>query len=130
MSLPRAMTFLYPRMFAIHDLPQHVGFVNEKNGRLELPAFLRASYSYMVADGGYVLCESIDVERIEGLRGAPCRIDTDSHCSTGNGEIVILWLGSAVSPQILNDLYGVDDLDQIDTRIVSLSRTSLIQDSS
>lgn len=37
-----------------------------------------------------------------------------------NGEIAFLWLGAAVSPQILNDLYGVENLDEIDTRIVRL----------
>ena len=37
-----------------------------------------------------------------------------------NGEIAFLWLGAAVSPQILNDLYGVENLDEIDTRIVRI----------
>ena len=36
-----------------------------------------------------------------------------------NGETAILWLGAGVSPQILQDLYGVDDLNEIDKRMVS-----------
>lgn len=38
---------------------------------------------------------------------------------TENGEIAILWIGQAVSPQILQDLYAVENLDQLDTRMVS-----------
>jgi protein transport protein SEC24 len=30
----------------------------------------------------------------------------------------MLWLGAAVSPQILDDLWGVDALEDIDTRMV------------
>lgn len=38
---------------------------------------------------------------------------------TVNGETAILWLGAGVSPQILQDLYGVGDLNEIDKRMVS-----------
>lgn len=37
-----------------------------------------------------------------------------------NGEIAMLWLGQAVSPQIINDLYGVDNLEDLDIRITRL----------
>jgi hypothetical protein len=37
-----------------------------------------------------------------------------------NGEVAILWLGASVSPQILNDLFGVDDLADLDARMVRL----------
>lgn len=39
---------------------------------------------------------------------------------TENGETAILWLGGSVSPALLQDLYGIDDLKDIDTRMVSL----------
>lgn len=39
-----------------------------------------------------------------------------------NGEIAIIWLGQAVSPQILNDLYGVENLDELDVRMTSLPK--------
>lgn len=42
-----------------------------------------------------------------------------------NGEIAILWIGSAISPQILQDLYAVENLDQLDTRMVGLSSLTL-----
>ena len=31
----------------------------------------------------------------------------------------MLWLGHAVSPQIINDLYAIENLDDLDIRIVS-----------
>lgn len=38
----------------------------------------------------------------------------------------MLWLGAAVSPQILDDLWGVDALEDIDTRMVSAHLTLLL----
>ena len=52
------MNLLYPRMLAVHDLAPDVGFLGT-NGRLRLPAFMRASYAYMVAEGAYILCELV-----------------------------------------------------------------------
>jgi protein transport protein SEC24 len=31
----------------------------------------------------------------------------------------MLWSGGAVSPQILDDLYGVDSIEDLDVRMVS-----------
>ena len=35
-----------------------------------------------------------------------------------NDEIVVFWIGSGASPQLLQDLFGVDDFMSIDTRMV------------
>jgi len=83
---------LYPRMLPVHNLPDDVGFPDER-GRIRLPPLLRTSYARMEPHGAYLI---------------------------ENGELAILWLGAAVSPQILQDLYGVDELDQLDTRMASL----------
>lgn len=34
---------------------------------------------------------------------------------------MILWVGQSVSPQVLLDLFGVDDINSLDRRMVSLS---------
>ncbi|GHJ87945.1 hypothetical protein NliqN6_4347 [Naganishia liquefaciens] len=94
MSFPQIMMNLYPRMFGVHDLPEPVGYLGE-NGRLELPRYMRISHSYMVAEGAYMLI---------------------------NGEVSMLWLGHAVSPQIINDLYAVENLDELDIRITQLPK--------
>lgn len=81
---------LYPRMLAVHTLPDEVGFPDER-GQLILPRLMRTSYSRMEPHGAYLV---------------------------ENGERAILWLGSAVSPQLLRDLYDVDSLDELDPRKV------------
>jgi len=42
----------------------------------------------------------------------------DISLQIANGEIAMIWLGAAVSPQILDDLYGVENLEDLDTRMV------------
>ena len=84
---------LYPRMLAVHTLPDEVGFPDER-GQLVLPRLMRTSYSRMEPHGAYLV---------------------------ENGERAILWLGQAVSPQLLRDLYDVDSLDELDPRKVLYS---------
>lgn len=83
---------LYPRMLAVHLFPDEVGFPDE-NGRLVMPQAIRCSYARMEPHGAYLV---------------------------ENGEKAILWLGQAVSPAILQDLYSVENLDELDTRMTSL----------
>lgn len=41
---------------------------------------------------------------------------------TANGEAVMLWFGGAVSPQILDDIYGVEALEELDVRMTRLPK--------
>lgn len=82
---------LYPRMLPIHNFDDQVGFKGE-NGRILLPPLMRTSYARMEPHGAYLI---------------------------ENGEIAILWLGAAVSERILQELYGVDSLAELDVRMVS-----------
>lgn len=93
LSPTRVLILLYPRLLAIHDLAPTAGFADSNTGRLILPCFMRNSHGWMVAEGAYLMI---------------------------NGEIAMLWLGQAVSPQIINDLYGVDNLEDLDIRITRL----------
>lgn len=88
------LSLLYPRIMAIHDLKESYGFA-APNGRLRLPRFMRASYQYMVAEGAYLLV---------------------------NGDVAMLWFGNSVSPQIVDDLYGVENVDELDTRMTRLPK--------
>jgi protein transport protein SEC24 len=80
--------YLYPRIYALHNLADTDGFANE-NGHLRMPASLRASFSKMEEGGAYLV---------------------------DNGQILLLWLHAHVSPHLLTDLFGppVDSLKSID----------------
>lgn len=101
---------LYPRMMPIHMLSDDVGFPDER-GRLRLPPLIRTSYARMEPHGAYLIGECNSRVFLTATNGPPWY--------TENGEIAILWIGQAVSPQILQDLYSVENLDQLDTRMVS-----------
>lgn len=38
--------------------------------------------------------------------------------TTDNGEETIMWLGGSVSPQILLDLFGVEDWEELGPAVV------------
>lgn len=86
------VNLLYPRMVPLHTLPDDVGFPDEQ-GRLRLPQLIRDSYVRMEPNGAYLI---------------------------ENGEISIIWLGASVSPQVLLDLYAVENLQDLDVRMGSL----------
>ncbi|GAA6001017.1 uncharacterized protein JCM10292_006332 [Rhodotorula paludigena] len=92
LGVPATVRMLYPRMLAVHLFADEVGFPDER-GQLVLPPMMRTSYSRMEPHGAYLV---------------------------ENGERAILWLGASVSPQILQDLYGNENLDELDTRMSTL----------
>ncbi|KAF2274835.1 Sec23/Sec24 family protein [Westerdykella ornata] len=70
--------YLYPRIIAIHNLDEKVGFPNE-NGHLRMPDTIRASFSKVEEGGAYLV---------------------------DNGQICLLWFHAQVSPNLLEDLFG------------------------
>ncbi|CAE6494488.1 unnamed protein product [Rhizoctonia solani] len=93
-STSATMRYLYPRMTAIHDLSPNVGFPSEQTGRLVLPSPMPSSYTHMEPHGVYMI---------------------------ENGEDMYIWVGDGVSPQILLDLFNVENWDEIGPRTASLS---------
>ena len=99
-------------MLPVHTFAEDVGFRAE-NGRIKLPPLMRISYARMEPHGAYLIGTS-------SRRQPSWRVELTRFDRIENGEIAILWLGSAVSPQILQDLYAVENLDELDTRMASL----------
>lgn len=93
MNTAATMRYLYPRMTAIHDLSPTVGFPSSTTNRLLLPAPMPSSYTRMEPDGVYMI---------------------------ENGEDMYIWIGDGVSPQILMDLFNVENWDEIGSRTHSL----------
>ncbi|TFK46815.1 hypothetical protein OE88DRAFT_1811622 [Heliocybe sulcata] len=86
------MHHLYPRMLALHDLDDTTA-LPDANGRISWPSHMRDSYVYMEAHGIYVI---------------------------DNEEVVVLWVGQGVAPQLLTDLFAVDDIMNLDPHLTAL----------
>ncbi|KAJ7918460.1 sec24-related protein [Mycena leptocephala] len=95
MSVRSLMQLLYPPLLALHDLAEGAGFPDPTTGRIVLPDTMRDSHLYMEAHGVYLI---------------------------DNGEAMIMWIGGGVSPQILLDLFGVDDIIALDAQMSELPR--------
>lgn len=98
------MSMLYPRMIALHTMSDADGSpikIEQPDGttvdgtRIKTPALMRPSYLRMEGHGAYLL---------------------------ENGEMCILWLGANVNPRLLEDLYGVNSLEEIDARMTRLPK--------
>lgn len=73
--------YLYPRIYALHNLTPEDCFAHPETMQLVLPPTLRASFS-RVEEGGVYLVD--------------------------NGQIVLVWLHAQVSPNLIEDLFGPD----------------------
>ncbi|CAA7264273.1 unnamed protein product [Cyclocybe aegerita] len=94
------MFYLYPRLLALHDLDESIALpqlVENADGvkveRVIAPSCMRDSYFFMQASGVYLI---------------------------DNEETVIFWVGSSVSPQLLQDLFGVDDINSLKPQMYNL----------
>jgi len=109
MSVRSLMQLLYPPLLALHDLAEDTAVLDPTTGRIALPDIMRDSHLYMEAHGVYLI-------------GAPLRfaraLDPADPRSLDNGEAMIMWIGGSVSPQLLLDLFGVDDIMALDAQMV------------
>lgn len=86
--------YLYPRIIPIHNMSAEDGFANEQ-GQLQVPPALRASFSRVEEGGAYLI---------------------------DNGQSILLWIHSFVSPNLLEDLFGpgIASLQDLDPNTSSL----------
>lgn len=95
--------YLYPPLVSLHDLNETIALPDPVTGRIKIPSSIRNSHIYMSSNGVYIL---------------------------DNGEVMMIWVGNSVSPQILLDLFGVDDIHLVDPKtsvLPELDRTLSIQ---
>lgn len=84
---------LYPRLLAVHDLDDSIALPHSETRVIEIPSLMRDSHLFMQGNGIYLI---------------------------DNEELQVLWVGQSASPQLLLDLFGVDDIFKVDIRITEL----------
>lgn len=96
MSPRTTIHHLYPQLLALHDLDDSTAapfYTEGSDGIIKetitYPFCMRASHQYMEASGIYLI---------------------------DNEEMMIFWVGSSASPQLLQDLFGVDDIMTLSPR--------------
>ncbi|KAI9206218.1 Sec23/Sec24 trunk domain-containing protein [Polychytrium aggregatum] len=93
MGLAETAPFFYPRMFAIHQGLHENVF--QPGRRFVLPPGIRVSLERLESTGAYLV---------------------------ENGQQMMIWLGSNISPAFLKDVFGIDSLANIDIRLRELPR--------
>ena len=135
--------FLYPRLLALHDLDDQIALPfavedtadSETQAPMErtpisMPSCMRNGHYFMEAGGIYLigmwfslfhLTFPFGCPFVEGSKGGSfvifCLILMSSH--TDNEEVVIFWIGSSVSPQLLLDLFGTEDINALSPYMAS-----------
>ncbi|AET38792.1 uncharacterized protein Ecym_3300 [Eremothecium cymbalariae DBVPG len=85
MPLPHFIKTIYPTVYSLHDMPDEAGLPNE-NGEIVLPQPINATSSLFERYGLYL-------------------IDT--------GMDIFLWLGGDAVPELVMDVFGTQDIMQI-----------------
>lgn len=107
MPTEEIISFIYPRMFSIHDMPNDAGVPAPEDeedvltagaDRIRLPGIVNLTHDKLQPDCVFLLDNACDL---------------------------LMWVGRQVNPSIMNALFGVPSLEGVD-----LSQISLKEDSS
>jgi len=88
LPLPLMLQFVYPQMYSLHDMPDVAGVPDPQTGEIVLPAPVPASSQSLVSYGLYLI---------------------------DDGQTQFLWIGKDSVPQLLQDVFGVEDKGAIKT---------------
>lgn len=86
LPLPMLMQYIYPRLYSLHDMPDVAGTPDEQTGEIVLPLPMSLSSERLVSYGLYLLTD---------------------------GQTNFLWVGRDAVPQLLEDVFGVPDRQQL-----------------
>ncbi|KAK2612130.1 COPII subunit [Conoideocrella luteorostrata] len=86
LPVPLLIRYIYPRMYSLHDMPDNAGTSDQETGQIILPPALNLSSERLVPYGLYLI---------------------------DDGQTQFLWIGRDAVPQLIADVFGVEDRTQV-----------------
>ena len=83
---PLLMQYIYPRLYSLHDMPDDAGLPHPETGAITMPPPLNLNSQNLVPYGLYLI---------------------------DDGQTQFLWLGRDSIPALVQDVFGVDDKNQL-----------------
>jgi protein transport protein SEC24 len=80
------MQYIYPRLYSLHDMPDDAGLPNAETGAITMPPPLNLTSGNLVPYGLYLI---------------------------DDGQTQFLWLGRDAVPALIQDVFGVEDKNQL-----------------
>ncbi|KAK4452097.1 hypothetical protein QBC34DRAFT_39775 [Podospora aff. communis PSN243] len=86
LPLPLLIQYIYPRLYSLHDMPDNAGIPDPETSQIVLPPPLNLSSERFMPYGLYLI---------------------------DDGQTQFLWVGRDAVPQLLVDVFGVEDRTQL-----------------
>ncbi|KAM3547753.1 hypothetical protein MY1884_009454 [Beauveria asiatica] len=86
LPVPLLMRYIYPRLYSLHDMPDTAGVTDGATGQIVLPPPLNLTSERLASHGLYLI---------------------------DDGQTQFLWVGRDAVPQLVADVFGVDDRTNI-----------------
>ncbi|UKZ49559.1 COPII subunit [Trichoderma virens] len=86
LPIPLLIRYIYPRLYSLHDMPDNAGVPDETTGQIILPPAQNLSSERLVPYGLYLI---------------------------DDGQVQFLWVGRDAVPQLIADVFGVEDRTQV-----------------
>ncbi|XP_044715495.1 sec23/Sec24 trunk domain-containing protein [Hirsutella rhossiliensis] len=86
LPVPLLMRYIYPRLYSLHDMPDNVGMPDGETGQIILPPAVNLTSERLVPYGLYLI---------------------------DDGQTQFLWIGRDAVPQLIADVFGVEDRTQV-----------------
>ena len=86
LPLPLLIQYIYPKMYSLHDMPDNAGVPDEQTGEIVLPPTVNLSSGRLASYGLYLI---------------------------DDGQTQFLWVGRDAVPQLIEDVFGFADRNQL-----------------
>jgi protein transport protein SEC24 len=86
LPIPLLIRYIYPKFYSLHDMPDNAGVPDEATGQITLPPAHNLASERLVSYGLYLI---------------------------DDGQVQFLWVGRDTVPQLIADVFGVEDRTQV-----------------